>query len=181
MTLPQGDCSSGLCLHPLWWCVRSRNRFVHIRPLSITCGNWQSLKSLCIRRRIVAKASLPCLTRSMLVGNKTSHSSVELFPLFIFLSHVRSCACLRKDPEQEFRKLSIAILHTSLDWALNLRRGKNGRWLPGISPKSSRETFWKMFRLVFERATSEKIGKLMNRQMHRVRNELTPQRYSYVI
>ncbi|KAJ5248104.1 hypothetical protein N7524_012064 [Penicillium chrysogenum] len=82
------------------------------------------------------------------------------------------CACLRKDPEQEFRKLSIVILHTFLDWALNLRRGKNGRRLPGIKRKSSLETFWKVFRLVFERATSEKIGKMMNRQMRRVIRKL---------
>lgn len=98
-----------------------------------------------------------------------------LVPLSIIqLKSVRFCACLRKDPEQEFRKLSIAILHTFLDWALNLRRGKNGRRLPGIKRKSSLETFWKVFRLVFERATSEKIGKTMNRQMRRVRNEVTP-------
>ncbi|CEO59611.1 hypothetical protein PMG11_04283 [Penicillium brasilianum] len=82
------------------------------------------------------------------------------------------CTCLRKDPEQEFQKLSIAILHTFLDWALNLRRGKNGRRLPGIKRKSSLETFWKVFRLVFERATSEKIGSQMNRQMRRVIRKL---------
>ncbi|KAG0156267.1 hypothetical protein PDIDSM_3444 [Penicillium digitatum] len=57
---------------------------------------------------------------------------------------IQFCACLRKDPEQEFRKLSIAILHTFLDWALNLRRRKNGRRLPGIKRKSSLETFWKV-------------------------------------
>ncbi|CAG8036080.1 unnamed protein product [Penicillium olsonii] len=85
---------------------------------------------------------------------------------------IQFCACLRKDPEQEFRKLSIAILHTFLDWALNLRRSKNGRRLPGIKRKSSLETFWKVFRLVFERATSEKIGKTMNRQMRRVIRKL---------
>ncbi|KAB8222978.1 hypothetical protein BDV33DRAFT_201117 [Aspergillus novoparasiticus] len=82
------------------------------------------------------------------------------------------CACLRKDPEQEFQKLSIAIQHTFLGWALNLRRGKIGRRLPGIRRKSSLETFGKAFRLVFERATSEKIGKQMNRPMRRVIRKL---------
>ncbi|PLB37661.1 uncharacterized protein BDW47DRAFT_106579 [Aspergillus candidus] len=56
-----------------------------------------------------------------------------------------------------FRKLSIAIPHIFLDWALDLRPGENGRRLPRIKRESSLETFWKVFRLVFERATSEKI------------------------
>ncbi|CAI7565337.1 unnamed protein product [Penicillium viridicatum] len=73
------------------------------------------------------------------------------------------------DPQQEFLKLSVGILYTFLDWALNLRRGKNGRRLPGIKRKSSLETFWKVFRLVFERATSGKIENRMNRQIRRVR------------
>ncbi|KAK4862951.1 hypothetical protein LT330_010695 [Penicillium expansum] len=83
------------------------------------------------------------------------------------------CACIRKDPQQEFLKLSVGILYTFLDWALNLRRGKNGRRLPGIKRKSSLETFWKVFRLVFERATSGKIENRMNRQMRRVIRKLS--------
>ncbi|KAJ5507903.1 hypothetical protein N7527_010046 [Penicillium freii] len=83
------------------------------------------------------------------------------------------CACIRKDPQQEFLKLSVGILYTFLDWALNQRRGKNGRRLPGIKRKSSLETFWKVFRLVFERATSGKIENRMNRQMRRVIRKLS--------
>ncbi|KAH2975874.1 hypothetical protein KXV25_006790 [Aspergillus fumigatus] len=82
------------------------------------------------------------------------------------------CACIRRDPQEEYLRLSIGILYTFLDWVLNLRRGKDGRRLPGIKRKSSLETFWKVFRLVYERATSSKIEKPMNRQMHRVIRKL---------
>lgn len=76
---------------------------------------------------------------------------------------------MRKDPQTEYLHLSIAILYTFLNWVLNLRRGKDGRRLPGIKQKSSLETFWKVFRLVYERAMSMKIEKSMNRRMRRVR------------
>ena len=75
---------------------------------------------------------------------------------------------MRKDPQTEYLHLSIAILYTFLNWVLNLRRGKDGRRLPGIKQKSSLETFWKVFRLVYERAMSMKIEKSMNRRMRRV-------------
>ncbi|KAI2959645.1 hypothetical protein CBS147352_10781 [Aspergillus niger] len=78
------------------------------------------------------------------------------------------CTFLRKDPREEFARLSISIMYTFLDWVLNLRRGKDGRRLPGIKCKSSLDTFWKVFRLVYERETSNKITKQMNRQMRRV-------------
>lgn len=80
----------------------------------------------------------------------------------------RFCAFIKKDPNEEYHRLSIAILYNFLDWALNLKRGKNGRRLPGIKCKSSLDTFWKVFRLVFERSTSKKIGNQMNRRMRRV-------------
>lgn len=75
---------------------------------------------------------------------------------------------MKKDPLEEYLRLSIGMLYTFLEWSLNQRRGKNGRRLPGIKQKSSLETFWKVFRLVYERATSGKIEKSMNRQMRRV-------------
>lgn len=68
--------------------------------------------------------------------------------------------------------MSVPILFTFLDWLLNLRRGKNGRRLPGVKCKSSLDTFWKVFRLVYENETSNKIGKQMNRQMRRVIRQL---------
>ena len=78
------------------------------------------------------------------------------------------CACMQRDPQAEYLRLSIAILHTFLDWVLNLRTVNNGRRLPGIKQESSLEPFWKVFRLVYERATSDKIAKPMNRRMRRV-------------
>lgn len=62
-------------------------------------------------------------------------------------------------------------MYIFLDWVLNLRRGKDGRRLPGTKCKSSLDTFWKVFRLVYERETSNKITKQMNRQMRRVRSD----------
>lgn len=84
----------------------------------------------------------------------------------------RFCYFIRKDPNGEYHRLSIPILYNFLEWALNLRRGKNGRRLPGIKCKSSLNTFWKVFRLVYERSTSKKIGNQMNRRMRRVREAL---------
>ncbi|KAH1663038.1 hypothetical protein KXX46_006053, partial [Aspergillus fumigatus] len=78
------------------------------------------------------------------------------------------CAFLRKDPREEFTRLSISIMYIFLDWVLNLQRGKDGRRLPGTKCKSSLDTSWKVFRLVYERETSNKITKQMNRQMRRV-------------
>ncbi|KAJ5974897.1 hypothetical protein N7481_008604 [Penicillium waksmanii] len=78
------------------------------------------------------------------------------------------CYFIRKEPDEEYHRISIPILYNFLDWTLNLRRGKNGRRLPGIKCKSSLDTFWKVFRLVYERSTSKKIGNQMNRQMRRV-------------
>ncbi|KAJ5627605.1 hypothetical protein N7490_009833 [Penicillium lividum] len=78
------------------------------------------------------------------------------------------CCFIRKDPNNEYRRISIPILYSFLEWALNLRRGKNGRRLPGIKCKSSLDTFWKVFRLVYERSTTNKIGNQMNRRMRRV-------------
>ncbi|KAJ6166764.1 hypothetical protein N7470_002211 [Penicillium chermesinum] len=71
-----------------------------------------------------------------------------------------------KTLEKEFTRLSISIMYIFLDWVLNLRRGKDGR-LPVTKCKSSLDTFWKVFRLVYKRATSNKITKQMNGQMRR--------------
>lgn len=102
--------------------------------------------------------------------------SKNLFPVLFShdsFHHSKFCACLRKDPREELKRVSVSILFTFLDWVLNLRRGKNGRRLPGTKCKSSLDTFWKVFRLVYERETSNKIGNQMNRQMRRVRVTLS--------
>jgi hypothetical protein len=65
-----------------------------------------------------------------------------------------------------------AISHRTLkaffDWMLNQRRGKDGRKLAGIKSANTLGTYWKVFRLVHERATGEKIKGKINRKMHRV-------------
>jgi hypothetical protein len=54
------------------------------------------------------------------------------------------------------------------EWILNQRQGKGGRRLAGIKSASTLGTYWKVFRLVYKRATGMKIEGKMNRQMHRV-------------
>jgi hypothetical protein len=51
---------------------------------------------------------------------------------------------------------------------LNQHEGKGRRRLVGIKSASTLGTYWKVFRLVYERATREKIRGKINRQMHRV-------------
>lgn len=78
--------------------------------------------------------------------------------------------------------LSTRQLHTFFDWILNQKVGKDGRKKRGIKKKSSLGTYWKVFRLVFERAMEEKIHPKLNRSMHRVlkaladKHELSSQR-----
>lgn len=84
-------------------------------------------------------------------------------------SHIDSALFFERIPKRnsytcQFRSCTPSFL----DWVLNLQHGKNGRRLPGVKCKSSLDTFWKVFRLVYRRDTSNKIGKQMNRQMRRV-------------
>lgn len=51
---------------------------------------------------------------------------------------------------------------------MNEETGKDGRKKRGIKKKSSLETMWKFFRLVFEREMGEKLDPKMNRSMHKV-------------
>jgi len=65
-----------------------------------------------------------------------------------------------------------AISHRTLkaffDWLLNQRRGKGGRRTKGVRSSDTLGTYWKVFRLVYERATDEKINGKTTRKMHRV-------------
>jgi hypothetical protein len=84
-----------------------------------------------------------------------------MFYLSVFVGDlilVRFCAYMQRGPVKIYTTLSIKILHTFLEWVLNQRRGEGGRRLPGIKAKSSLETFWKVYRLVYERATGGKIN-----------------------
>lgn len=51
---------------------------------------------------------------------------------------------------------------------MNQRRRRDGRRLRRTKLKSSLQTHWKTFRLVYERGTGAKIEPKMNRQMHQV-------------
>lgn len=69
---------------------------------------------------------------------------------------------------QGFEAISVAVLKNFFDWFMNEKKGKDGRKKRGIKKKSSLETMWKLFRLVFEREMGEKLDPKMNRSMHKV-------------
>ncbi|PVH68648.1 hypothetical protein DL98DRAFT_542250, partial [Cadophora sp. DSE1049] len=79
----------------------------------------------------------------------------------------RYCKYVRKDPAQVMQAVSRRTLKAFFEWILNQRQGKGGRRLAGIQSASTLGTYWKVFRLVYERATGEKIEGKMNRHMHR--------------
>src|SRR5436190_23599087 len=64
--------------------------------------------------------------------------------------------------------ISRRTLKAFFDWMLNQRRGKDGRRLAGIKSANTLGTYWKVFQLVHERVTGEKIEGKINRKMHQV-------------
>jgi hypothetical protein len=64
--------------------------------------------------------------------------------------------------------ISRRTLKAFFDWMLNQRRGKGGRRLAGIKSANTLGTYWKVFRLIHERATGKKIKGKINRKMYRV-------------
>ncbi|KAF2682551.1 hypothetical protein K458DRAFT_307420 [Lentithecium fluviatile CBS 122367] len=79
---------------------------------------------------------------------------------------------LRKDHYRAYATVSVATLYTFFDWLLGQRRGKGGRKRRGTKLTSSLGTYWKIFRLVYERATGVKLDGKMNRSMHKVLRKL---------
>ncbi|KAJ4307349.1 hypothetical protein N0V88_000733 [Collariella sp. IMI 366227] len=77
------------------------------------------------------------------------------------------CAYIRRDPHACFESVSVKLLYMFFDWLLNQKQGKNGRRLRGTKKKSSLGTYWKVFRLVYERVMTQKLDAKLNRQMHR--------------
>lgn len=69
-----------------------------------------------------------------------------------------------------YQCVSLPLLHSFFDWLLNRKSGKRGRRLRGTKLKSSLGTYWKVYRLVYERATGQKIHGQVNRGMHKVGN-----------
>jgi hypothetical protein len=54
------------------------------------------------------------------------------------------------------------------DWLLSQRQGKGGRKRQGTKLASSLGMYWKVFRLVYERAAGVKLDGKMNQSMHKV-------------
>ncbi|KAF2818073.1 hypothetical protein CC86DRAFT_337582 [Ophiobolus disseminans] len=79
---------------------------------------------------------------------------------------------LKKDHYRAYKTVSVATLYTFFDWQLSQHRGKGGRKRRGTKLASSLGTYWKVFRLVYERATGAKLDGKMNRSMHKVLRKL---------
>lgn len=90
------------------------------------------------------------------------------------------CAFIAKDADKYLESIqgpnALSIIFNFFDWSLSQKVGKDGRRKRGIKKSSSLGTYWKVFRLVFERATGNKLDALMNRKMHRVRRFLVKQK-----
>ncbi|KAI1664624.1 DUF3435 domain containing protein [Pyrenophora tritici-repentis] len=79
---------------------------------------------------------------------------------------------LKKDHYRAYATVSVATLYTFFDWLLSQHQGKGGRKRRGTKLASSLGTYWKVFRLVYERATGVKLDGKMNRSMHKVLRKL---------
>lgn len=67
-----------------------------------------------------------------------------------------------------YNTISLRSLYNFFDWLLGQRQGKGGRKRRGTKLASSLGTYWKVFRLVYERTTGVKIGGNTTRSMHKV-------------
>jgi hypothetical protein len=83
-------------------------------------------------------------------------------------SFYRYCKYTRKDPKRTMRDISLRVINAFFDCLLNQRRGKGGRKVRGVQSANTLGTYWKVFRLVYERATSEKVIGDINQKIHRV-------------
>ncbi|XP_044715341.1 uncharacterized protein HRG_10920 [Hirsutella rhossiliensis] len=87
------------------------------------------------------------------------------------------CEVLGCDPQKCLESVSesssLRLLYNFFDWSLNQKVGKDGRKRRGTRKSSSLSTYWKVFRLVFERATGDKLDPKLNRRMHKVLRDLS--------
>ncbi|KAH8659526.1 C2H2 finger domain protein [Ilyonectria robusta] len=72
------------------------------------------------------------------------------------------------DYQEHYKSISLRLLRTFFDWLLGQKTSPNGRKKRGIRKLSSLGTYWKVFRLAFERAVGEKICPKLTRGMHKV-------------
>lgn len=86
----------------------------------------------------------------------------------------RFCAYVKQDHRRLMANLDANWLGSFYDWCLNQNTGKNGRRKCGIKSTSSLKTYWKQFRLVYQRAMGCKLDATMTRKVHRVREKAWP-------
>lgn len=84
------------------------------------------------------------------------------------LTRYRCWTYMKKDHFRAYSTVSIGTLYTFFDWLLGRQRGKKGRKLRGTKTDSSLGNYWKVFRQVYERATSAKLDGKLSRGMHKV-------------
>ena len=66
-----------------------------------------------------------------------------------------------------YQRIDVHKLYAFFNWVLNQRRGKDGRRRQGLKYRSSLETYWKIFRLVYEREMQEKISRETSRRLNK--------------
>ncbi|OJD11104.1 hypothetical protein AJ78_08054 [Emergomyces pasteurianus Ep9510] len=69
----------------------------------------------------------------------------------------RFCACVKLNLKKTYQRMNVKKLYTFFSWVLNQRHDKGGRRCQRLKYQSSLETYWKIFRLVYEREMKEKI------------------------
>ncbi|OJD27056.1 hypothetical protein ACJ73_01562 [Blastomyces percursus] len=77
----------------------------------------------------------------------------------------RHCRYIGVDSVKHWQWISdsdetVCFLYAFFNWRCDIRRGKNGRHCPGIRYKSSLETFWKWWHLVFKQETDSALSKV---------------------
>ncbi|OXV09253.1 hypothetical protein Egran_02985, partial [Elaphomyces granulatus] len=76
----------------------------------------------------------------------------------------RYCRHIGCDPVQHWQWISasdetVRFLYGFFGWRCDIRRGKNGRYCPGIGYKSSLESFWKWWHLILKQEAVSGLGK----------------------
>ncbi|KAI9761204.1 MAG: hypothetical protein M1840_002004 [Geoglossum simile] len=105
--------------------------------------------------------------KSKYMGKDYSDNSC-LFLDFIEERFFQYCRYTCKDPKRTIRDISLCDINAFFDWLLNQRRGKGGRRVCSIRSANTLGIYWKVFRLIHERATGEKIRGEINWKIHRM-------------
>ncbi|EGC46846.1 C2H2 finger domain-containing protein [Histoplasma capsulatum var. duboisii H88] len=95
---------------------------------------------------------------SLLQYNEYAANSLKLLDR-IEQEWFKFCAYLKREPKDMYQRMDVQMLYAFFSWVLNQRRGKGGRRRQGLKYQSSLDTYWKIFRLVYEREVQEKIDR----------------------